>query len=484
MSMEDATCAFGGAMEMLNLPVRLEGLLRRHGSMLPKGADHEIPLVQRDLQEIISIHHDHCDCEPQLEGHAMTVRCWMTGVRELAYDMEDCIDLQRLWMANKIREFSLRTPEALQRHKMCNNLGGITTARGSSGSGHRPSPCSEFGHVGIDAAMNKIEEWLTDGEEKLKVISILGVGGVGKTTLANEIYRKLGRQFDCQAFVRSSQKPDMRRLLIGMLSQEPARMTGVLKKLEELDDGFSWSKYGPNPRGFYLCTNWQTHGCGATKRVQPTDGHPSLFDVVYYREHTCGDNANAHSDNQGSSRHAASSDKQEQSTTTYDRPDHTQHRNSALMMQPHSSPSSPSQGTKKLIKIEKKIKKTVSNQMAPRQPVSYAGYCRRLWCGGLRHPLACVAYTRPASGSRDGTARADRARWPRLRRQRPCRSRSRLRPRRANACASASERAGSARASPARAARIFGASARVLGASTCACVARRTHGATPQRSAP
>ncbi|KAL5203972.1 hypothetical protein ABZP36_008843 [Zizania latifolia] len=255
-SVEDTTYAFGGAMEMLNLPVRLEGLLRRHGSMLPKGADHEIPLIQRDLQEIISILHGRG--EPQLEGHAMTVRYWMTEVRELAYDMEDCIDLyehaaaagsnttprrrnitrrrwsptrskkihwipeklkQRLWMANKIREFSLRAQEALQRHKMCNNLGGITTARGDDAPS---SSCTSFGHVGIDAAMNKITEWLTDGEEELKLISIVGVAGVGKTTLANEIYRKLGRQFDCRAFARSSQKPDMRRLLIGMLSQDPS----------------------------------------------------------------------------------------------------------------------------------------------------------------------------------------------------------------------------------------------------------------------
>ncbi|KAF0896411.1 hypothetical protein E2562_024286 [Oryza meyeriana var. granulata] len=163
---------------MLNLPGRLEELLLRHGSMLPKGADEEIPLIKRDLDEIISILHGHS--EPKLEDHAMVVRCWMKEVRELSYDIEDCIDQyehaagsrsgpnicrrkfsrrrgnkilwvpqklkQRLWMANKIREFSLRTQEALQRHAMYNNLGGIastSTTRGDrSSSGmachHRP----------------------------------------------------------------------------------------------------------------------------------------------------------------------------------------------------------------------------------------------------------------------------------------------------------------------------------------------------------
>ncbi|KAL5204615.1 hypothetical protein ABZP36_009486 [Zizania latifolia] len=313
MSMEDTTCAFGGAMVMLNLPERLDGLLSRHGSMLPKGAENEIPLIQQDLQEIISILHGRG--EPQLErhGHSMTVRCWMTEVRELAYDMEDCIDLyehaaaagsntttrrrnitrrrwsttrnkkipwiseklkQRLWMANKIREFSLRTQEALQRHKMmceCDNRGGITTARGddapssSSGSGHHPAPCTEYGHVGIDAAMNKIEEWLTDGEEKLKVISILGVGGVGKTTLANEIYRKVRRQFDCRAFVRSSQKPDMRRLLIGMLSQEGAGLDGAAP-LEWLDGLVLALCPAPNPISWLVSRQISDVGKPSVKR--------------------------------------------------------------------------------------------------------------------------------------------------------------------------------------------------------------------------
>uniref|UniRef100_A0A0E0PP04 Pi-ta n=1 Tax=Oryza rufipogon TaxID=4529 RepID=A0A0E0PP04_ORYRU len=251
---------------MVNLPGRLDELLRRHGNILPKGADKEIPLIRQDIEEITSILHGHHSDATELEDyHDMVVRCWTKEVRELSYDIEDCIDQyedaveqyehaatvgrypsvstirrrkfsrrpvgsktplvpeklkQRLWMANKIREFSLRVQEALQRHAILHSsdLGGIA----NTSAGH-PTLCRKRAdgvrHVGLDAAINKVQEWLADGEKKLKGVSIVGVGGVGKTTLANELYRKLGRQFECQAFVRSSQKVDMRRLLISMLSQ-------------------------------------------------------------------------------------------------------------------------------------------------------------------------------------------------------------------------------------------------------------------------
>ncbi|CAL4900225.1 unnamed protein product [Urochloa decumbens] len=68
--------------------------------------------------------------------------------------------------------------------------------------------------------MKKLGDWLTgDGEQQLRVVSIVGPGGVGKTALANELYCKLKRRFECRAFVRSSQKPDMRRLLSSILLQ-------------------------------------------------------------------------------------------------------------------------------------------------------------------------------------------------------------------------------------------------------------------------
>jgi Holliday junction resolvasome RuvABC ATP-dependent DNA helicase subunit len=77
--------------------------------------------------------------------------------------------------------------------------------------------------VGIDDARDELIKVLTDGSEASKqhgrVISIVGCGGLGKTTLANVVYLKIRAQFDCWAFVSVSQTPDMRRLFRGILSE-------------------------------------------------------------------------------------------------------------------------------------------------------------------------------------------------------------------------------------------------------------------------
>jgi shikimate kinase len=54
---------------------------------------------------------------------------------------------------------------------------------------------------------------------QLKVLSIVGFGGLGKTTLANEILRKQEGLFLCRAFVSVSQKPNIRKVLRTILSQ-------------------------------------------------------------------------------------------------------------------------------------------------------------------------------------------------------------------------------------------------------------------------
>ncbi|XP_022684933.1 disease resistance protein RPM1 isoform X2 [Setaria italica] len=74
--------------------------------------------------------------------------------------------------------------------------------------------------VGIgDSRANLINLLSNEAEKLMKVISVLGPVGVGKTTLAKEVYRQMRGQFKCRAFVRASKTPDTRRLLRSIISQ-------------------------------------------------------------------------------------------------------------------------------------------------------------------------------------------------------------------------------------------------------------------------
>jgi Holliday junction resolvasome RuvABC ATP-dependent DNA helicase subunit len=77
--------------------------------------------------------------------------------------------------------------------------------------------------IGNEETVNELMKILTEGTEMSmahgKIVSIVGLGGLGKTTLAHAIYRKLRAQFDCWAFVSMSRNPDMKKLFKCMLYQ-------------------------------------------------------------------------------------------------------------------------------------------------------------------------------------------------------------------------------------------------------------------------
>ena len=75
--------------------------------------------------------------------------------------------------------------------------------------------------VGINTQRDKIVKLLTSGTNlyQKKVLSIVGSGGLGKTTLAKQVFDKIKNQFQCTAFVYASQNYIVEKILTDVLLQ-------------------------------------------------------------------------------------------------------------------------------------------------------------------------------------------------------------------------------------------------------------------------
>ncbi|TVU48847.1 hypothetical protein EJB05_00126, partial [Eragrostis curvula] len=181
-------------------------------------------------------------------------KCWANEVRELSYDMEDSINefmLQvecepsskphgfrafisrimnllttmntRQEVAKEFEGLKRRVMEVRERHKRYKVDDAVSKPNNATIDRRLLALYAEpAGLVGIDGPRGELIQLMAEQSvhaNQLKVLAIVGFGGLGKTTLANEVYRQLEGQFQCRALVSVSQKPNIRKILRTMLLQ-------------------------------------------------------------------------------------------------------------------------------------------------------------------------------------------------------------------------------------------------------------------------
>ncbi|XP_037449079.1 disease resistance protein PIK6-NP-like [Triticum dicoccoides] len=177
-------------------------------------------------------------------------KVWMNEVRELSYDMEDSIDdfmqsvgsqdskpdgflekmknslgkmKARRRIGNEIHDLKKQITEVAERNERYKAREVFSKAKNTTVD---PRALAIFQHaselVGIDEPKAEIIKLLTQGastQEKMNLVSIVGSGGMGKTTLANQVYQDLKGKFQCRAFLSVSRNPDMMNILRTILSE-------------------------------------------------------------------------------------------------------------------------------------------------------------------------------------------------------------------------------------------------------------------------
>ncbi|XXG71055.1 hypothetical protein AAC387_Pa07g0393 [Persea americana] len=89
--------------------------------------------------------------------------------------------------------------------------------------------------VGLLEEMNALRVQLIKGEQRHCVVSIVGMGGSGKTTLAKKIYHDVKEDFDCRAFIYLSQQYEIKEILMNILLCVKSLSPEEIEKIEKMN---------------------------------------------------------------------------------------------------------------------------------------------------------------------------------------------------------------------------------------------------------
>uniref|UniRef100_A0ACD5VBR7 Uncharacterized protein n=2 Tax=Avena sativa TaxID=4498 RepID=A0ACD5VBR7_AVESA len=249
--MEFATGAMGSLIPKLGELLLNEYNLKDKVKKGVRSLKAELETMQAALEKISNVPLDQLD--PQ-------VRIWANEVRELSYAIEDSLDSSMLCIEglettkpcsfkgfikktlNKVTKFKVRhkiaddvkdvniqvreVKERFDRYKINDIVANHVTTSVDPRLLAMYNKVSDL--VGISKSTDELMERLDEGNsepgKKLKTVSVVGFGGLGKTTLAKEVYDKINNSFHYKGFVPVGRNPERKKVLRDILLELDKQM--------------------------------------------------------------------------------------------------------------------------------------------------------------------------------------------------------------------------------------------------------------------
>ncbi|KAJ7975274.1 Disease resistance protein [Quillaja saponaria] len=253
---------------------KLIGLLVEEVKLL-KDVQKKVADIKEELESIQSFLKD-ADLRAEKEDLNCSMKTWVKQVREVAYEIEDVIDQYMLHVAQGQYHHGFMSfvnkPACLikllkLRHRMAaeiqhirssfreikersvrygfNSLDQQPTSDVKNSTWHDPRVAwlfiEEAEVVGVELTKDELIGWLVEGPSKRIVISLVGMGGLGKTTLAKKVCENqlVTGCFDCHTWITVSQSYKVEEILRYMIKQlYQARKESVPEGIDTLEEMF------------------------------------------------------------------------------------------------------------------------------------------------------------------------------------------------------------------------------------------------------
>eukprot|EP00257_Ricinus_communis_P006468 XP_002521805.2 uncharacterized protein LOC8281634 [Ricinus communis] len=232
------------------LLTKLTEFLQKEGSLLSEVRE-EVEYINDELEFMKAF----LRVAEAMEDSDLQLKVFAKKVRYVVYDLEDALDdfklhlpsdhgygfrasLQKMshlikglkarhQIALKMQRIKIRViniSETHRRYLIKNNImqqGSSTSAERQPSRRRDALQLEEANPVGIERPKMKLIEWLVEDKSEREVVSVVGMGGLGKTTLVTKVYydKEVKKRFEFRAWITLSQSFTIEDLLKDIILQ-------------------------------------------------------------------------------------------------------------------------------------------------------------------------------------------------------------------------------------------------------------------------